>query len=220
MEVSECQTAAKSFDMRRVLTQPKLKSTYLEALRWATASPSPRVVREDCELGEYKLKANSMVIVHSRTSQMDKETWEIAGNPESDPRQFWPKRFLDAGDKNEMNGVADAIRGESKSTKRTNIEPISGPKSSEMQQRLLAMRPFGGGSQLCPGRYFATNEILGGMTALMMRLEVEVLDQELEKNGVPQPDLTRQGGLFPDRPLMVRMRRFKARPDLSASEAI
>jgi cytochrome P450 len=203
--------------MRKVTTQPKLKSIYLEALRWATASPSPRVVRENCELGGYKLKANSMVIVHSRTLQMDKETWEIPGQPESDPTQFWPERFLDGDEINEANRlneigeaeenyIADTKSGESKRIKKTNLEPISGPKSKKIQQRLLALRPFGGGTTLCPGRHFATNEILGGLAALMLRLEVEVIDEELKKNGVPQPNLMKQGGLFPDRPLMVRMR--------------
>jgi cytochrome P450 len=89
--------------MRKVTSQPKLKSVYLEALRWATASPSPRVVREDCELGEYKLKANSMLIVPSRSLQMDKATWEIPGHPESDPTQFWPERFLDGDEGNEAD---------------------------------------------------------------------------------------------------------------------
>jgi cytochrome P450 len=218
MEISECQTGPASFDMRKVTTQPKLKSMYLEALRWATASPSPRVVREDCELGGYKLKANSMVIVHSRTLQMDKEIWEIPGQPDSDPTQFWPSRFLDGDEKDEANRldeiaeaeagyVADTMSDGSRRIKKTNVEPISGPKSKEIQPRLLALRPFGGGITLCPGRHFATNEILGGLAALMLRLEVEVIDEELKKNGVPQPDLMKQGGLFPDRPLTVRMRR-------------
>lgn len=49
-EISTCQTGPVSFNMSRITTQPKFRSVYLEALRWATASPSPRVVREDCEL--------------------------------------------------------------------------------------------------------------------------------------------------------------------------
>ena len=219
-EISKSQTGPTSFDMRKVTNQPKLKSVYLEALRWATASPSPRVVREDCELGEYKLKANSMVIVPSRSLQMDKATWEIPDHPESDPTQFWPERFLDGDEGNEAdrldenaeaeeNYLADTISDHAKTPKKANTEPISGPKSKEIQQRMLALRPFGGGTTLCPGRHFATNEILGGLAALMLRLEVEVIEDELKKNGAPQPNLMKQGGLFPDRPLMVRMRRWR-----------
>jgi cytochrome P450 len=225
VEIAKSQTGPASFDMGRVTNQPKLKSIYLEALRWATASPSPRIVREDCELGEYKLKGSSMLIVSSRVLQMDKATWQIPGAPESDPALFWPERFLD-GDKKleeeredevaeaEENAVADVTMngedGNSKGRKTMNAEPISGPKSKETQQRMLALRPFGGGTTLCPGRHFATNEILGGLAALMLRLEVEVVEEELKRIGVPQPNLMKQGGLFPDRPLMVRMRRRRS----------
>jgi len=204
--------------MGHLTNQPKLKSIYLEALRWATASPSPRIVREDCELGGYKLKAASMLIVSSRSMQMDNATWAIPGHPESDPSLFWPERFLD-GDKEseeegadeaaeaEENYVTDPMSGENRQSKKTNAEPISGPKSKETQQRMLALRPFGGGTTLCPGRHFATNEVLGGLAALLLKLEVEVVEEELKRNGVPQPNLMKQGGLFPDRPLMARIRR-------------
>ena len=51
------------------------------------------------------------------------------------------------------------------------------------------------------------NEIMGGIAAMMLRLEVEVVPEELERNGMPEPDLSKQAGLFPDRALVVRMRR-------------
>jgi cytochrome P450 len=226
-EISKCQTGPTSFNMGLVTNQPKLKSVYLEALRWATASPSPRIVYEDCELGEYKLKGSSMLIVSSRVMQMDKATWEIPDVPASDPNLFWPERFLD-GDKKleeeredevaeaeENAAIASTTRlgenGPGNGRKTMNAEPLSGPKSKETQQRMLALRPFGGGTTLCPGRHFATNEVLGGLAALMLRLEVEVVTEELERIGVPQPNLAmKQGGLFPDRPLMVRMRRRRS----------
>jgi cytochrome P450 len=220
-EITKSQIGPTSFDIARLTNQPKLKSIYLEALRWATASPSPRIVREDCELGGYKLKATSMLIVSSRSLQMDSATWKVPGHPESDPSLFWPERFLDGDKEREEDGVdeiaeaeetyaAEMGSGENGRSKKTHAEPISGPKSKKTQQRMLALRPFGGGTTLCPGRHFATNEILGGLAALMLRLEIEVVEEELKRNGVPQPNLMKQGGLFPDRPLMVRMRRRRS----------
>jgi hypothetical protein len=55
-------------------------------------------------------------------------------------------------------------------------------------------------------RVGSTIEILGGLAAHILRLEVEVVEEELLKNGRPVPDLSKQGGLFPNRPLMVRIR--------------
>lgn len=217
-EIFKAQTGSTSFDMLKVTTAPKLKSVLLEALRWATASVSPRWVREDCDLGEFRLKAGNLVMIHSRNLQMDHDTWQIPSRPETAPDKFWAERFLDGDDEAEVNRVAESEEAEghyaadiakNKSGRQKIIEPISGPKSKEIQNRMLALRPFGGGTTLCPGRHFATNEILGGIAALMLRLDVEVVPEELEKRGKPMPDLSKQGGLFPDRPLIVRMRRRK-----------
>lgn len=80
-------------------------------------------------------------------------------------------------------------------------------QQQEEKVRTLSLRPFGGGTTLCPGRHFASNEIMGGIAALLLRLEIEVVQKELEKNGAPRPGLKKQGGLLPDRPLVVRIRR-------------
>ncbi|KAH8693908.1 cytochrome P450 [Talaromyces proteolyticus] len=218
-EISRCQTGPLSLDMGKVTTQPKLKSMFLEALRWATASPSPRVVREDCEIGGYRFKSNSMVMIPARILQLEPATWEIPGNEQSKPDLFWPERFLDGDQEHEAHRVDENIEAEANhiagapsspeelKPRRVQVEPISGPKSKDIQRRILSLRPFGGGTTICSGRHFATNEILGGLATLLLRLEIEVIDEELIKHGVPQPDLRKQGGLFPDRPLMVRVRR-------------
>jgi cytochrome P450 len=218
-EISNCQTGPTSFDLKGVTTQPKFKSLFYEALRWATASPSLRMIREDCQLGDYVLRAGNMVVVHSRTLQMDKNTWSVPDRPESDPANFWPERFLDGHNHSEAliveenaeaekNYSAD-IKKSSAQGKKTRDEKASVSKSKYIQHKMSALRPFGGGTTLCPGRHFAVNEILGGMAAMMLRLEIEVVAEELERNGVPEPDLKKTGGLFPDRPFIVRMRRRK-----------
>lgn len=161
-----------------------------------------------------------MAIVHSRTLQMDEETWCIPNKPESHPSNFWPERFLDGDAQSEQMRIDENNEAETnwsedikvkhpvaKPLARKMAEPVSGPKSKAIQQRMLALRPFGGGTTLCPGRHFATNEIMGGLAALMLRLEMEVDREALEKNGTPVPDMSKQGGLFPDRGLMCRVRR-------------
>jgi ATP-binding cassette subfamily D (ALD) long-chain fatty acid import protein len=149
---------------------------------------------------------------------MDKETWTIPGIPESDPANFWPERFLDGHHHSEAliveenaeaekNYTADIKSKSSRENKKTAEEKPYVSKSKYIQHKMSALRPFGGGTTLCPGRHFAMNEILGGMVAMMLRLEVEVVEEELERRGVPVPDLKKTGGLFPDRPFIVRMRR-------------
>lgn len=212
-EISEAKTGPTNFDMRKVTSSPRFKSVYIEALRWATASPSPRVVKHDVKVGPYTLRRGNMVIVHSRTLQMDSKTWSVPGVPESDPENFWPERFLSEDDSNteshsisenaeaEANYSNDVLQAKKQDEERRKMQ------AQEEKVRTLSLRPFGGGTTLCPGRHFANNEIMGGIAALLLRLEIEVVQEELEKNGVPKPGLKKQGGLLPDRPLIVRMRR-------------
>ncbi|EHK98413.1 putative Cholesterol 7-alpha-monooxygenase [Glarea lozoyensis 74030] len=176
----------------------------IESLRWATASPSPRVVRQDTQLGPYHLKKGNMAMVHSRTLQMDEATWCIPGKPESHPSKFWAERFLDGDSETEKVRVEENAEAESNYSSdikashpvakplKPKQHEVVGAKSKEMQARMLALRPFGGGTTLCPGRHFATNEIMGGLAALLLRLEIEVDEDALAKNGSPLPDLSKQ----------------------------
>lgn len=82
---------------------------------------------------------------------------------------------------------------------------ISSEKKKEQQR---SMRPFGGGQHMCPGRHFAGNEILGGFAVLMRMLEIEVLEKRWVEPRVEVGD-GKQGGLWPDRGVMVRIRRRK-----------
>jgi cytochrome P450 len=212
-EISAAKTGPTSFDMKKVTSSPRYKSLYTEALRWATASPSPRVVKHDIKLGQYNLKKGNMAIVHSRTLQMDHKTWSIPGVPESDPETFWPERFLEEDDSHteshsvSENAEAEANYSNDVLTVKQQSEKARKAQEKEEKARTLSLRPFGGGTTLCPGRHFANNEVMGGIAALLLRLEIEVVQEELEKNGVPKPGLKKQGGLLPDRPLIVRVRR-------------
>lgn len=216
-EIEAAKTGPISFNMKQITSLPKFKSVYLESLRWATASPSPRVVKEDIQLGQYKLKKGNMVVIHSHSLQMDPKTWTISGIPESDPANFWPDRFLTEDeskrDEHSVQEIAEAEENYSNDVlkaRRETEKHAQKIKEREEKARMLSLRPFGGGTTMCPGRYFANNEIMGGIAALLLRLEIEVVQEELEKNGAPKPNMKQQGGLLPDRPLIVRVRRRKA----------
>jgi hypothetical protein len=75
---------------------------------------------------------------------------------------------------------------------------------------MLSMRPFGGGHSICSDRFFASNEILGGLALILDQLDVEIDEARLKRNGWPKPDVKCQGGLLPDRGL-TRLRWRKGR---------
>ena len=85
----------------------------------------------------------------------------------------------------------------------------------------VAFRGFGGGTTLCPGRNFATTEILAFATMMVMRFDVEVVGGEWvmpsTKNAgaqatVPQPDVDAEVRMMPRK--MEKEWRF----ELSGSE--
>lgn len=59
-----------------------------------------------------------------------------------------------------------------------------GVQSGSVRQRAAAFRGFGGGVTLCPGRHFATSEILLLATLLLLRYEVQpVMTEEGQQDG-------------------------------------
>jgi cytochrome P450 len=49
---------------------------------------------------------------------------------------------------------------------------VSSLSKSEQKQRKVGFAPFGGGAILCPGRYFASTEILGVVATMVLGFEV------------------------------------------------
>ena len=110
---------------------PKLISTFQEVLRYCATSVSVRQVMEDTILnGQWLLKKDSLLQMPSRVIHADPENWGI------DAQTFNPDRFMK---ESHSQGVNQYTRKRSAAT---------------------AFRAFGGGTTLCPGRHFATNEVL------------------------------------------------------------
>jgi cytochrome P450 len=58
---------------------------------------------------------------------------------------------------------------------------VSSLPKAEQKQRKTAFAPFGGGAVLCPGRYFASTEILGIVATMVLGFEVVSKDGGLLK---------------------------------------
>ena len=73
--------------------------------------------------------------------------------------------------------------------------------------------PFGGGSSICPGRFFAKQEVLAAVAILIWKFEVEFLEfvtMEGEKSERgPEQDgwNVGSGAVVPDRDLRVRLKK-------------
>ena len=134
----------RSLDIKSLKEQcPLLTSTFQETLRYTSIGTSVREVMEDTILdGQWLLKKGAMVQMPSRIIHKDPSLW----GPDVD--EFNPRRFMKD---------SEAQRSGSTARKR----PSPG-----------CLRTFGGGTTLCPGRHFATNEIIALTALFVLRFDM------------------------------------------------
>jgi cytochrome P450 len=182
--ISTKQRGKISFDLPKLLTLPLLSSVFTETLRLRMSTIPTRQLRADLEVDGYLLKAGNCVMLPSWLAHTDAE-WSTEGHPAT---MFWAERFLPSD-----NGGGDSV---------TSSQPKAG-----------RYFPFGGGSSMCPGRFFAKQEILTAVAVMILKFDIEFVEF-IHHNGRtsergPEADVNGAGAgaLFPDRDIMVRLRR-------------
>ncbi|KAH8884603.1 cytochrome P450 [Thozetella sp. PMI_491] len=127
---------------------PTLAAVFRECLRVGSDNYSVRLVKTDTMLaGQWHLSANSVVQIAGGVMHADKGIWG------PDAEQFRPSRFL-----------------------KTASGASSGAEKGPGAVHPAAFRGFGGGKTLCPGRHFATNEILAFAAMLVLTFDLEAED--------------------------------------------
>jgi cytochrome P450 len=134
---------------------PLLLSAFQETMRLTDGQVAVRIVMEDTILSDSK---NSYLLKKGATVQ-------IPGGILHNSTTFWgpdaatfnPRRFL----KPEPHPSKTAM-----------------PEADKEQEKLRkkAFVPFGGGTHLCPGRHFASGEILGSVAVLIMGYDITTRD--------------------------------------------
>lgn len=168
------QQGVSSIDVTSIKSKcPILLSTLQEVLRFRHISVSARVVLQDEKLldGKYHLKKGGMLMIPVTVMHSDPESWGQTASV------FDHRRFLSTDSK---QGIPSA--------KGSTASPI--PRT--------AYRPFGGGHVLCPGRHFATTEILAFAALVILRFDINPVaggkwkDATIEKSSLvaalPTPD--------------------------------
>ncbi|KAI0480681.1 cytochrome P450 [Xylariaceae sp. FL0804] len=169
-------TSTSTIDMDHVRSScPVLLSTLKETLRVHSVSVATRVAIEDVELvdggggggggGEkdryrYLLRKGGTVMMPSAVQHTDRTAWG------DNVGEFDHRRF---------------VRGDRDTRDPHDPDPdtsTGGAKQQQQQQQQrrispsVAFRGFGGGTTLCPGRHFATAEILMFAALLVLRFDV------------------------------------------------
>ena len=142
---NECHEITRSLDIKTLKEHcPLLTSTFQETLRYNSIGTSVREVMEDTILdGQWLLKKSAIVQMPSRIIHRDASLWG------HDVEEFNPRRFMKD---------SEAQR--------------SGSSTAKKRPSPACFRAFGGGTTLCPGRHFATNEILALTAMFVLRFDM------------------------------------------------
>jgi len=84
------------------------------------------------------------------------------------------------------------------------IRDISGLPGDKKNPGIGVLKPFGGGTSLCPGRHFAIMEILVYVATVLRRFDMELV--EGQEVAVPLTDAPSIGTLPPDRDVRIKIK--------------
>lgn len=167
-----------TFDLSNVRDAcPILLSTLQETMRFRACSNSVRMILEDADIGGYRVKKGNMLMIPTAVQH----TSAAAFGPDCtvfDHRRFVPSQHRHRSD--------------------------SGSGSKKLNR--VAFRAFGGGHVLCPGRHFASTEIMAFVALLALQFDIEPTAGrwiEPKCEGTP----VTSGFPVPDHDIEVEMRR-------------
>ncbi|KAL3455573.1 cytochrome P450 [Aspergillus heterothallicus] len=131
---------------------PLFLSTYQEILRYRSTSSPMRFVTEDTLLAdEYLLKKGNVLSIPARSMGMTSNVWG------RDASSFNPRRFL---------------KSPSTSSSSSSTSAADASSSSRNPRRTGGLMSFGVSPVICPGRHFASSEIMAIVTMIMLRLDI------------------------------------------------
>ncbi|CAG8960093.1 hypothetical protein HYFRA_00010571 [Hymenoscyphus fraxineus] len=143
------------FDYNILSKQPFLQSALNETLRTEVTSLIALTVERNYEVDGYTIPKDALACVSIAVEHNNKGSWESREGAASHPvEQFWPERFLKAGEADgKCPGQGRALN-------------MSGLESTFI--------PFGVGHYMCPGRHFAivTRTILSTAAMFLTAFEI------------------------------------------------
>lgn len=213
--------AVPDFDLTKLCSGQLLQSAYAETLRLYMAAGLFRIPsHKDYVLGKWRFPRDGLILMSSRTAHHNEETWN-AGTPEEPHplNKFWADRFLVFPNDPTSGPLKKRSHADDTSMTRANQDKDHSDKQSELDKPKFSMEglagswvPYGGGQHLCPGRFFAKNEMMAAFALISSAYEIELLNPELKL----EPDMAffPIGMLPPKGKIPVRMRRRQVTDDL------
>ncbi|KAK1655081.1 cytochrome P450 [Colletotrichum phormii] len=187
-------TGKRSFDVSKLVSMPLMQSVYTECMRLHVSIALSREVIETTTLHGFRLKKGSMIQAPTHLVHLDENIWSQGGHPAA---EFWAERHVKHVKKVEENTGRFT----------TERQFVLAGKSNEFI-------PFGGGPSMCPGRFFAKQEILLTIAILVTKFDMEFVEwtnldgSKSDRSPVDDERYFGTAAVPPDRDVKVRWKKL------------
>ncbi|KAI3528664.1 hypothetical protein CSPX01_16066 [Colletotrichum filicis] len=192
VSIIDPKTGKRTFDVAKLVTLPLLQSIYVETLRMHVSINITREVMEPMELDGYHLSKGSLVQAPTQIGHREESVWGVEGHPAS---EFWAERHIKFVEKEDEDGKLQRV------------------KEFAVAGRPSDFFPYGGGVSMCPGRFFAKQEIMLAVAMIASRFDIEFEDwvnfdgSHSERSPINDKAYVGAGAVPPDRDMRMRWRR-------------
>jgi cytochrome P450 len=152
------------FDIPSFCAEPFIQGVWKEALRLGVTSASARVVTRDSEIEGYTVKKGSVLLLPTRNMHFEERVFHH-------PYEFNPWRWLPLDEKSSSPSTFGQV------------------SSEQLRRQNNSLRPFGGGTGVCSGRFIAEQEVMMAAAVLLHLFEFEFE----QRQSIPCPNLNPQG---------------------------
>ncbi|KAM0081036.1 hypothetical protein ACKRZS_006802 [Fusarium odoratissimum] len=201
-----------SFDIDKLCSGPLINSIYLETLRLRVASPVGRTsIIPNLKFGKWQFKKGVGMLSSSWVGGHDPDFWNTGhvqpGGVEEHPvESFWAERFL-VYENDPASGPVRPIASAEKPAKRTSEDDRKARSTIDGTQGYWY--PYGGGTKMCPGRFFAKQELIAAVAVALHAFDIELVDPEAASKVRPNMDYFPFGTIPPKGKVAARIRRRK-----------
>lgn len=224
-EVDSCfRGTTLDLDVQKLGSLTLLTAVYLETLRLRAASPIGRTpIADTFRLGRWRFSRDVPIFSTSWLGGHDPTFWNegtIGPGPDGKPKakhpveEFWAERFLEYPDDPSSGPIrkTDAAAPGKNARSDPNIT-AEGEKAARPPPRIVTsgmagnFYPYGGGLNICPGRFFAKQEIMAGVAFMLRAFEFDIVDADAWRAVKPDMGYFPFGIVPPKGQMPVRMRR-------------
>ncbi|KAK7978389.1 Cholesterol 7-alpha-monooxygenase [Apiospora saccharicola] len=138
-------------DIAALVKLPLLNSVYSECLRLRSSIPISRRLRDDVVIDGYTLKKDSFLLAPSWLSHINEAVWA--------PRSC-------------SSGPSEKTYNNTPGAQEFWAERFLYLEATKTKIKLGDYCPYGGGSVICPGRFFAKHEILAAVAMVVTRFDL------------------------------------------------